>query len=318
MDNLDSVRTLETKILPFTGDGASVDVAIAGSVGCIGSAGWGACSFCREGSEGPYRERSLGKVMEALASATKNQGTKEVSFFSLNFNQYADLFPLVSESVQRGYKVGLISQRIDMLAETPEQIKVQRWLKKSNFTLGVEGISGRMRAYLNKNLQEWEILTCAAEMMKEGAGELKFFQIVTGLETEHDVQEFCALMEKVNALRQKIGASTRFRVSFTPLFPSAFTALQFAPANAAIKHGERSLDPLFTRAKELGWGRRLSVSGEEPLVSNTINHGGRNITHLLLKSHFADQYRFYGNVPKGTWARWQARIDRDPNMTWLS
>jgi radical SAM superfamily enzyme YgiQ (UPF0313 family) len=314
VDNLDTVRTLEQKILPYTGDGASVDVAIAGSVGCIGSAGWGSCSFCREGSEGPYRERSLGKVMDALDSATRNQGTKEVSFFSLNFNQYSDFFPLVAESVKRGYKVGLISQRIDMLAETPEQVKVQRWLKKSNFTLGVEGISGRTRAYLNKNLQEWEILMCAAEMMKEGAGELKFFQIVTGLEQDHDVQEFCSLMEKVNALRQKLGASTRFRVSFTPLFPSAFTALQFAPCNAAIMHGTRSLDKLFGRAKELGWGRRLSVSGEEPLVSNTINHGGRNITTLLIQSHFKDAFRFYGNVPKGTWARWAARIEREPNI----
>lgn len=312
--NLDTVRTLETKVLPYTGDGTSVDVAIAGSVGCIGSAGWGACSFCREGSEGPYRERSLDKVMEALDQATRNQGTKEVSFFSLNFNQYGPLFPLVQESVQRGYKVGLISQRIDMLAETPEQIKVQRWLKKSNFTLGVEGISSRTRAYLNKNLQEWEILRVAAEMMKEGAGELKFFQIVTGLEADVDVEEFCSLMEKVNALRQKIGASTRFRVSFTPLFPSAFTALQFAPCNAAIMHGTRSLDKLFFRAKELGWGRRLSVSGEEPLISNTINHGGRNITHLLIRSHFQDGWRFYGNVPKGTWARWYKRIAEDQNI----
>lgn len=233
---------------------------------------------------------------------------------SLNFNQYTDFFGLVAESVRRGYKVGLISQRVDMLAETPEQIRVQRWLKKSNYTLGVEGISGRMRAYLNKNLQEWELLLCCTEMMKEGAGELKLFQIATGMEQDVDVEEFCRVMEKINAIRQKLGASTRFRVSFTPLFPSAFTVLQFAPCLAAIDHGTRSLDKLFTRAKELGWGRRLSVSGEEPLISNTINHGGRNITQLLLKSHFCDGFRFYGNVPKGTWIRWKRRIQEDPNI----
>ena len=312
--DLDEVRTLENKILPYTGDGASVDVAIAGSVGCIGSAGWGACSFCREGSEGPYRERSLQKVMEALANATKNQGTKEVAFFSLNFNHYSEFFPLVRESVEKGYKVGLISQRVDILAETPEQIRVQRYLKKSNFTLGVEGISDRIRAYLNKNLQEWEVLLCMTEMMKENAGEIKLFFIVTGLEQERDVDEVCRLMEKVNAIREKLHSRTRFRISFTPLFPSAFTALQFAPANAAIMHGTRSLDRMFQRAKELGWGRRLSVSGEEPLISNTINHGGRNIFELLLKSHFQDGWRFYGNVPKGTWVRWKKRIDADLNI----
>lgn len=312
--SLDTVRTLEQKILPFTGDGASVDVAIAGSVGCIGSAGWGACSFCREGSEGPYRERSLPKVMDALDKATRNQGTKEVSFFSLNFNQYTDLFPLVEQSVARGYKVGLISQRVDMLAETPEQIHVQRWLKKSNFTLGVEGVSQRMRAFLNKNVQEWEILKVCKEMMIGGAGELKFFYILTNMETDVDIQEWCAFAEKVNAIREQLGATTRFRISFTPLFPSAFTALQFSPCLAAMNYGERNLDKVFDKAKELGWGRRMSVSGEEPLVSNTINHGGRNITNLLLKSHFVDDFRFYGNVPKGTWERWQRRIDQDPNV----
>lgn len=233
---------------------------------------------------------------------------------SLNFNQYAAFFPLVDQSVRRGYKVGLISQRVDMLAETPEQIRVQRWLKKSNFTLGVEGISSRTRAYLNKNLQEWEILLCATEMMKNGAGELKWFLISTGLEQDVDIEEWCSLMEKVNAIRSKLGASTRFRISVTPLFPSAYTALQFAPAMAALNHGQRSLDKMFNRAKELGWGRRLSVSGEEPLVSNTINHGGRNIFGLLLSSHFQDGWRFYGNVPKGTWKRWQTRIDADPNV----
>lgn len=656
--NLDTVRTLEEKILPYTGDGASVDVAIAGSVGCIGSAGWGACSFCREGSEGPYRERSVDKVMAALDRATRNQGTKEVSFFSLNFNMYTDLFPLVEKSVKKGYKIGLISQRIDMLAETPEQVHVQRWLKKSNFTLGIEGISNRIRAFLNKNVQEWEILKVCREMMLGGAGELKMFYILclpagervwtsegmvqiqelcsdvvlppfqgekvpglpceaasvvsndglqvwggelraatkwvtksetqivkvtnhigqvvrmafdhlvkteggwkkageltsddylkvaiggihgnsneltlsqarvlgqavgdggahagnrgfycafnysdpdeinylrdngeksgwftskgdqqmyfaeadakvwakeltgtawtkkvpeviyrspanvvaawvegyfqadgalnakgyprwcsrseqllrgtqelllslgvvsrlhlyqttngaqwhlivrgsyvakfkelvsgcpkasriretaydtdgrndysqvvsvvmdgvepvyspvvehsdqtyyasglvhhnTNMETEVDVLEHAAFMEKVNALREKLGAKTRFRLSFTPLFPSAFTALQFSPCLAAIKFGEKNLNGVFEKARDLGWGRRLSVSGEEPLISNTINHGGRNITPLLLHSHFADGFRFYGNVPKGTWARWQKRIAMYPNI----
>jgi len=313
--DLDTVRTLETKIIPYTGDGASVDVAIAGSVGCIGSSGWGACSFCREGSEGPYRERTLPRVMEALDAATRNQGTKEVSFFSLNFNQYTDLFPLVMESVKRGYKVGLISQRVDMLAETPEQIRVQRWLKKSNFTLGVEGLSNRMRAYLNKNLQEWEILVCATEMMKMGAGELKIFLIATGLETELDITEWNVVMEKINAIRLRLGASTRFRISFTPLVPSAYTVLQFAPVNSGIMHGKRTLTPVFERAKELGWGRRLSTSGEEPLLANTLGQGGRNTTMLLIKAHFQDNYRFYGTVPKGTWLRWKRRIDEDDNIS---
>lgn len=311
---LDEVKTLEKKILPYTGDGASVDVAISGSVGCIGAAGAGACSFCREGSEGPYRERSLQKVLDALDQATKNQGNKEVSFFSLNFNMYTHLFPLIYASVKRGFKVGLISQRVDMLAETPEQIRVQRYLKKSNFTLGVEGISQRLREYLNKNTTEEEILKVCRVFMEEGAREVKLFYIVTGLEAQLDIDEWTAFADKVEEMRKEGNYVTHFRISFTTLFPSASTALQFAPAWAAINHGTRSLDPIFNKAREINWGRRLSVSGEEPLVSNTINMGGRNITQLLLDSHFRDGYRFYGGVAKGTWARWMRRIREMPNV----
>lgn len=311
---LGEVRTLETKILPYSGDGASVDVAIAGSVGCIGSGGLGACSFCREGSEGPYRERPLDKVLGALDAATRNQGTKEVSFFSLNFNQYTDLFPLVLESVKKGYKVGLISQRVDMLAQEPEQIRVQRWLKKANFTLGVEGISERMRCYLNKNLEESQLLKVIKVFMEEGAAELKLFYIATGLEDESDMKEFAGFADKVEQIKAEGGWSTHIRASVTPLFPSAFTALQFAPALAAMEKSKKNLTPMFEKCRELGWGRRLSVSGEEPLVSNTINHGGRNVTGLLIDSFFKDGYVFYGTVPKGTWERWNRRIVMDPNI----
>lgn len=310
---LDEVRTLETKILPYSGDGASVDVAIAGSRGCIGGPG-GSCSFCREGGEAPYRERGLQKVLEALDAACRNQGTKEASFFSLNFNQYSDLFPLVYESVKMGIKVGLISQRIDMLAETPEQVRVQRWLKKSNYTLGIEGCSERLRSFLTKNTTEEQILRTCQLMMEEGAGELKLFYILTGQEDDADIDEWIEFANKVEVLKKEGGYKTRFRVSFTPLFPVANTPLMFYPAFAALNHGSRSLDRLFAHAKSLGWGRRLSVSGEEPLISNTINHGGRNILHLLLRSHFQDNWRFYGSVAKGTWARWKPRIDADPNI----
>lgn len=312
--DLDEVRTLETKILPFTGDGASVDVAIAGNSGCIGPGGWGACSFCREGSESAYRERSLGKVVEALDAATMNQGTKEVSFFSLNFNQYKDFFQLIDMSVKRGYKVGLISQRIDMLAETPEQIRVQRWIKKTNFTLGLEGISARMRAYLNKNLQEWELLRVCTEFMRSGAAELKLFLIYCGIETEEDIEELNQAMEKINAIRDKMGTKTRFRISFTPLLPSAYTSLQFSEPLAIKRAKEKRLTPIFTKAKELGWGRRMSVSMGEAPLSHFMQQGGRHVFKLLVDAHFRDGFRFYGDIQREVWARWEGRIAKYGDM----
>jgi len=64
--------------------------------------------------------------MDALAAATVIRETKKSRLSALTLTN-TRLLPLVLESVQKGYKVGLISQRVDMLAETPEQIRVQRW-----------------------------------------------------------------------------------------------------------------------------------------------------------------------------------------------
>ena len=196
-----------------------------------------------------------------------------------------------------------------MLAETPEQIRVQRWLKKANFTLGLEGVSERIRAYLNKNLQEWELMRVVTEFMKNGASELKLFLISTGMEEKADFDEFILVMEKINALREKLGAKTRFRISFTTLLPSAFTSLQFSEPLGITRAHEKRLTPIFTKAKELGWGRRLSVSAGEPYLSHFVQQGGRKLFKMMIDSHFRDGHRFYGDVPMPMWKRWEKRIN---------
>lgn len=50
----------------------------------------------------------------------------------------------------------------------------------------------------------------------------------------------------------------------------------------------------------------------EPFGFNTINQG-RNITHLLIKSHFQDA-ALLRQRPEGPGGGWKKRIDEDPNI----
>jgi len=81
------------------------------------------------------------------------------------------------------------------------------------------------------------------------------------------------MMERVNAIREKLGATTRFRISFTPLFPSAFTALPVRTGNGSSKARAKEPHSNLREAKELGWAT-VSVTERSPRIKH-INQGGR-------------------------------------------
>ena len=60
---------------------------------------------------------------------------------------------------------------------------------KRSFTLGIEGISARLRAFLNKSLSSEDINAVVTSFFRETIREIKFFFILTGCETSEDISE---------------------------------------------------------------------------------------------------------------------------------
>ncbi|HOV65254.1 MAG TPA: hypothetical protein PLG43_15385, partial [Spirochaetia bacterium] len=110
---------------------------------------------------------------------------------------------------------------------TPGLLKAELLASKRSFTLGVEGISSRMRAFLHKGLTEETVCAVVKRLFTEGVREIKFFFILTGHEEEADRDEFGRFVKCVKKLRRDSGSQTRVIFSFGYLIRMLFTPLQF-------------------------------------------------------------------------------------------
>jgi len=76
------------------------------------------CTFCFEGYERkPYRELPLADLLAAARQIKRAQGTEELNLYSFNFNTHSDVLALVAELQQLFDRVGLKSQRADILQQ---------------------------------------------------------------------------------------------------------------------------------------------------------------------------------------------------------
>ena len=87
-------------------------------------------------------------------------------------------------------RVNAMSQRVDILAENPEYIDFKFAADKRSFTLGIEGISERMRVYYNKELHFPEIIKVIKKLFENKAREIKLFYILSGFENDDDFANF--------------------------------------------------------------------------------------------------------------------------------
>ena len=192
------------------------DVETAGTVRIAAAAGCAAfCSFCFEGYERkPYREFPLADVLSQARALKASCGARTAELDAFNLNTYAPLAPLVETCVRLFDKVAFKSQRADGIAACPAIIDLERAAGKGSFTLGIEGISARLRAFLCKSLSDAELSAAVKALLDRRARELKLFFILTAHETPEDLAafgEFCLRLR--NALNTP-GACTRIVLSF--------------------------------------------------------------------------------------------------------
>ena len=257
------------------------------------------CSFCAEGwSRKPYRIRSASKLLDLAREMKVNLGVREIELHSFNFNAHPELYRLVWELLTLYPRLHFKSQRVDLLARDPRLLPVLKTLGKTSLTLGIEGISGRLRRYLHKNLTEGDILSVARSLFEAKARELKVFLIATGLEQEEDFAELGAWLEKLRAARQRAGARTRVVLSMTPLVRFPSTPQEFEDAFPVERLG-----PILRRAEQIATGRGLEFRAaadlgdawvSQILVRSTRPEIGRALTRALGQTGFV----YHRAVPK--------------------
>ena len=271
----------------------------------------GYCSFCLEGwDRRPYAEAGLDSLLAAARELRRSTGAEDLELYSFNFNTHGRIFDLIFELNRIFRRVSFMSQRLDILASTPGLAEVERAGGKNSFTLGIEGISGGMRAWFRKGLTDEAIDACLEKTIAPGVKELKLFFIAAGIETDDDIAEFAALMKRADGMRRAKSPSTRIIASTGYLVRLPFTPLQYAP----FGFDRAALDLLGKRlgaaCEEAGIEFRLASEPIECFVDQALSLGG-DAAYRWLAALPATGIVYDGSLPESAWRSLESSLRKE-------
>ncbi len=231
------------------------------------------CSFCHEAWERrPYRELPADAVLEAARRLARETGASTVEVSAFNFNTHQEIGRLLDGLHRIFDRVNLMSQRADVLARHPWMLQAELAAEKRSFTVGVEGISRRMRRFYAKGFQEDAWRELLDELAKARVREIKLFFILAGIEGESDLAEFetfCVQFRDVLKKRSHTGAPRAvFSAGFLVRMPQ--TPLMFAKpefARPRMEYLARRMEKAVTAA---GFEFRMAMSWEEYVLAQVL------------------------------------------------
>jgi hypothetical protein len=273
------------------------------------------CSFCFEGYDRkPYRELPLPEVLAAAHRIKQVQGIEELNIYSFNFNTHSDIPSMILELSQLFDRVSLKSQRPDILQHTPALLEAEVEADKREFTLGIEGISARQRAFLHKSLSTEDITPLLERLLASKIRRVKLFYVLTGHETDEDIAEFRDFVRWLKETRRARNRRLRIIFSFGPLIRMPFTPLRCD----RLFLDEAEWKPLIGQVKSAcetnGFEFRLAFDWPAYCVSQVLALGGywlmEPVVALAQKG-----YCFDTTLPAEYWDELQAWMKRTGHWT---
>lgn len=251
-------------------DGESADtVRLQAAFGCPAF-----CSFCFEGFERkPYREIPAETLLAQAREFKIASGARCAELDAYTLNSHAEPARLITGLSRLYERVSFKSQRVDILAAQPALVALELAAGKRSFTLGVEGVSRRMRAFLNKSITEEEIEGVLQHLLVSAVREVKLFYLITGHEVAADLAEFGAFTRQLGIRIGGARLNTRLVFSFGYLVRMP---------NTPLRHDRLFLDrePLVRMTKELerlctrsNFEFRLAASWSDYFITQVLAAG---------------------------------------------
>lgn len=191
------------------------------------------CRFCHAGmTNRPVRERSTEQVLEAARKGLEATGHNDLSLLSLSTTDHTCLGEMMGqlsdEFVSKNVSISLPSLRVNSfdIALANEISKV----RKTGFTFAPEAGTERLRAVINKELDDDTFLGIIRQVFESGWSTVKFyFMLGLPTETDSDLEGIVSIIRKAESIgRQVWKGRLKINVTLSPFVPKPHTPFQWA------------------------------------------------------------------------------------------
>ena len=239
------------------------------------------CRFCMAGYcfRRP-RNRSL-EVLKAEIEAAETYG-KKIGLMGAAISDYPQINELCQAIRAKGLPMSVASFRADSVTAELVEALVASGLK--TLTIAPEAGSARMRAVINKGIEEEHVFNAVRLGLAAGVRNFRlYFMIGLPFETLEDVEAIVELSNRLKDFMEEHSSSGRLTLSVNPFIPKPFTPFQWAPM-ASKKYLEEALGLLRGGLKR----RNVELIAESPresFVQAVLARGDSHIGEALLKAH---------------------------------
>ena len=269
------------------------------------------CRFCQAGYVyRPERQRSPETVARLAREGLAATGWEQYSLLSLSAGDYACMEPLLAslmdEHEARRAAIGLPSMRLETL--TPGIAEQISRVRKTSFTVAPEAATDRLRAVINKVIDEDVLIDMVGEVFARGWRSLKlYFMVGLPTEQENDVRAIPWLASRCLREARRHDRGAGITVSASTFVPKAHTPFQWAPQAdlEAIRDKQSVLRNELKRSK-LGfrWHEARST-----VMEGVFSRGDRRIAGVLEQA-YQDGARLDGWREHFDQDRWLAAFDQ--------
>lgn len=239
------------------------------------------CRFCMAGYcfRRP-RNRSLPFLLREIQEAVPYG--KRIGLMGAAISDYPEIDSLCRNILGMGLTMSVASFRADSVTEELVRALAQSGLK--TLTMAPEAGSRRMRAVINKGIEEEHLFNAMELGMKAGIKNFRLY-IMIGLPHEED-EDAEAVIDLANRLKDRMDEGRgkgNLTLSINPFVPKPFTPFQWMPMapKRQVEHRLKMIQNALRGRKGI---HIIAESLREAYLQGILARGDRRISEVLLRA----------------------------------